>query len=113
MHCVWDEIFLPLLDNPASDLHQFWSIVVDGIPNYKLIFLDRLTLTSFSVSFVVNQHLTKIVSKSVKEFEYMYAILYISEVANENTARSLNYVCSKVQIQHSFNNVFGWQILQR
>ena len=57
-----------------------------------------------------NQHLTKIVSKSIKESEYMYAILYISEVANENTSRSLNNVCSKVQIQHSFKNISSWQI---
>ena len=64
-----------------------------------------------------NQYLTKIVSKSIKESEYMYAILYmyISEVANEKLySRSLNNVCSKVQTQHSFKNkiISGWQILQ-
>ncbi|KAL9986840.1 hypothetical protein ACROYT_G001046 [Oculina patagonica] len=32
VHCVWDEIFLTLIDNPASDFELFWNTVIeDGL----------------------------------------------------------------------------------
>ncbi|CAH3192191.1 unnamed protein product [Porites evermanni] len=32
IHCVWDEVFLTLFDNPASDMELFWNKVVeDGL----------------------------------------------------------------------------------
>lgn len=32
VHCVWDEVFLTLFDNPASDVELFWNKVVeDGL----------------------------------------------------------------------------------
>lgn len=30
MHCVWDEISLALIGNPAGDFELFWNTVVQG-----------------------------------------------------------------------------------
>ena len=34
VHCVWDEIFITLIGNPASDFELFWNTVVEGTVMY-------------------------------------------------------------------------------
>ena len=40
VHCVWDEVFLTLFDNPASDVELFWNKVVEGLP-IILLFIKK------------------------------------------------------------------------